>query len=192
MSEKITPIDAPDLVRRVTVTGFVDTHGRFWGEDERMARWSSCTHVRCQCGGLAERHWTACPDCRAKKAAERYAAMPKVEWNGGSFVYSDSHDRYFQDYDELVDYIRDLRADDSSVTVDDLRLIICEPNMAREIDGGDHFGDDLPEDGELPDELQQAIDALNAVIRKQPPLSWSPGKQAAIVTIAAADLADTA
>ncbi|MDE9571466.1 hypothetical protein KKJ16_21300, partial [Xenorhabdus bovienii] len=42
--------------------------------------------------------------------------------------------------------------------------------------------DDLAEDAELPTELQQAFDSLNAVIRNSPPLSWFQGKYAAIVS----------
>lgn len=59
---------------------------------------------------------------------------------------------------------------------ENLRLLICEANYPREIDGSDHFSDDLPEDGELPSVLEAAFEALNEVIKKQPPLSWSPRK----------------
>ncbi|PVX86438.1 hypothetical protein [Paraburkholderia unamae] len=192
MTEKVIPIDQPDLVRRVTVTGFVSTDGHFYGDDERLARYASCTHVRCDCGTLVHKGWMACDACREKKDIERYAALPKVEWNGDGFIYSDACDRYFQSYEEVVDYLRDAIADDPEFTVESLRLMICEPNMAREIDGNEHFSDDLPEDGEIPPELEAAFEALNAVIRKQPPLSWSPGKNAAIVTIDPADLAEVA
>ncbi|WP_321953149.1 hypothetical protein [Paraburkholderia bannensis] len=192
MTEKVIPIDQPGLVKRVTVTGFVSTDGRFYGDDERLARYASCTHVRCDCGALALKGWTACEECRHKKDIERYAALPKVEWSGKDFLYSDACDRYFRDYQELIDYVREAIAEDPSFSVDNLRLMICEPNMAREIDGSEHFSDDLCEDGEIPPELEAAFEALNAVIRKQAPLSWSPGKQAATVTIDPADLAETA
>lgn len=192
MNEKAIPYDQPDLVRRVTVTGFVDTSGRFWGEDEHMARWCSCTHLRCACGDLCEKGWTACNACHEKKAVERYNALPKTEWDGQSFIYSDAHDCYFDDYDQLIDHLREIQDESPSVTVEDLRLVICKPNMAREIDGLDHFSDDLSEDGELPAELDAALETLNAVIRKTPPLSWSPGKEAAIVEIDPKDLADAA
>lgn len=190
MSEKIIPIDEPDLVRRVTVTGFVSTDGRFYGDDEHLARWASCTHVRCACGALARKSWTACDECRERNDIARYAALPKVEWDGKSFIYSDAADRYFSDYDDLVDFIRDGRDDSPDLKPDDLRLMICEPNMPGEIDPDDYFADDLPEDGEVPNELRDAVEALNAVIRKSPPLSWSPGKKAAIVTVDPADLGE--
>jgi hypothetical protein len=85
-------------------------------------------------------------------------------------LFSDSHDEYFNDLDEAEDF-----AEDHEETLADLRLIICEPNRLREVDA-EHWIDDLPEDGELPDEVLTAIDALNEVIRAAGPCSWSPGK----------------
>lgn len=179
----IIPYDQPDLVKRVTVAGWVSTDGRFYGDDENLARWASCTHIRCACGALVKKCWTACDACRLKSNIERYNRMPKIEWDGSTMLYSDAADRYFQDYDEIVDYLLDCAEDNSQTTVADLRLIVCEPNTAQQIDGNDHFSDDLPEDGEISAELEAAFDALNEVLRKEPPLSWSPGKYAAIVTI---------
>jgi hypothetical protein len=180
--------DAPDLVKRVTVTGFVDASGRFWGDDENMARYASCTHVRCACGSLVEKGWTACDGCREKKDIERYQALKKEEWDGVTMLYSGSHDRYFQDIDEVIDLLRDLKFDGHETDVEDLRLVICTPNKPRLIDI-DHFTDDLPEDEDnVPNPIWDAINAFNEVMRAQPPLSWSPGKVAAIVKIAPEDI----
>jgi hypothetical protein len=103
---------------------------------------------------------------------QRYMAMPKQEWDGNTPLYSDSHDRYFMHPDDLLDMLAD---DEYGATIDDLRLIICEPNYPRQIES-DIWCDDLPEEGELPPEMQTAMDAFNEVIRRQSPLSWSPGK----------------
>ena len=55
--------------------------------------------------------------------------------------------------------------------------------MPREIDV-DHFSDDMPEDrDDLPKAIEEAIEAFNAVMRAQAPLSWSPDNMAAIVEI---------
>lgn len=186
--QTIIPYDQPDLVKRVTVTGWVSTDGHFYGNSEHLARYASCTHVRCACGALAEKPWTACDDCRIKNDIARYDAREKREWDGSTMLYSDAHDRYYQDYSELVDHLLDVRDEYPGTTVDDLRLLICEPNRAREIDGNEHFCDDLAEDGEISAALQAAFDALNEAIRTEPPLSWSPGKYAAIVNIDPKDL----
>jgi hypothetical protein len=184
----IIPYDQSDLVRRVTATGWVSTDGRFYGEDEHLARWASCTHVRCGCGALAEKPWTACDACRLKNDIERYNKMPQREWDGSTILYSDAADRYFHAYEEIVDYLRDRTDEDPVITVDDLRLIVCEPNRPRYIDP-DYFCDEMAEDDDhLPKEIEEAMEAFNAVMAKQPPLSWSPGKYAAIVTIDPKDL----
>ncbi len=176
--------DSPDAAKRVTLTGWVSSTGFFYGNDEHLARWAGCTHVKCkQCGAPTEKMWTACEACRHKNDIDRYDALKKEKWDGATPLYSDAHDKYFFDFDELVDFLRDLLVDDKSITVDDLRLKLCKPNMPREIDV-DHFSDDMPEDrDDLPKAIEEAIEAFNAVMRAQAPLSWSPDNMAAIVEI---------
>jgi hypothetical protein len=183
-TEKVIHYDSPEAAKLVTVTGWVSSTGFFYGEKEDMARWAGCTHIKCRkCGTPTEKAWTACQACRHKGEIERYEALKKEKWDLATPLYSDSHDKYFFDFGELVDFLRDLLADDESITVDDLRLKICKPNMPREIDG-DHFSDDMPEDrDDLPKAIEEAIEAFNAVMRAQPPLSWSPDNIAAIVEI---------
>ena len=98
--------------------------------------------------------------------------MPRIKWDGETPVYSESNDEYFFDEDALDDFI-----EEHECSVESLCLIVCEPNRFRELDCS-FFDDELPDDGELPDELEDAIDALNAVIETLPPASWSPGKYA--------------
>ena len=59
-----------EVAKHVTnIEGWVDRHGRFWGKDEHMARWSGCTHIICpSCGNPTSRNYTICSDCRNKKA----------------------------------------------------------------------------------------------------------------------------
>jgi hypothetical protein len=158
-----------------TVTGWVSCTGRFWGNDERMARYDGSTHGVCGCGAVVEKNYIRCNPCRAVAERERYLALTKQEWDGSTPLYSNSHDRYFMGLEDLVDMLDE---DEYCTTVDDLRLIICKPNYARQIES-DHWCDDLPEDGDLPSEMQDSMEAFNEVIRRQPPLSWSPGKFAA-------------
>lgn len=161
---------------RKRVTGWVSRTGRFCGNDEHMARWEGCTHTTCECGSPVEKNWTKCEACRRIGEIERYNKRERQEWDGDSTVYSDAHDRYFMDLSEVLEY-----CEDEGCTVADLRLIICEPNYPSPIDPNEHFCDYLPEDGDVPSELAEAFEALNAVIEKCSPLSWSPGKYAAIV-----------
>jgi hypothetical protein len=158
------------------ISGWVDRHGRFWGTDERMARWSGATHIACElCGVPIEKTRLICGCCWAKRQAERYANMPKKE-HAGEPLYSDTTDHYFWSVDELDEYCFN-----NETTPERLKLIICEPVYAKELNPGDIYADDLPEDGEIDDEIEVAFITLNAAIRAcKTPLSWMPGKYAAM------------
>jgi hypothetical protein len=105
---------------------------------------------------------------------ERYQAMPFKEWDGETPLTLADDDRYFFSEDDLVSYL-----DEQDPDADDVRLVICEPNYASEIDE-DHFVDDLPPDQGLDEvypELAAAIEKVNELIRKkEKPLSWGAGK----------------
>ena len=183
--KKVIAYDSPKAARWGRVTGWIASNGRFWANDEHMARYDGSTHQQCRggCGTLVENHGSMhCKACAEVNRAEKYAAMQKEIWDGETFLYSDSKDIYFNDRECLLNYLTE-HPDD---TIESLDLIICEPNMAEEIDGNEHFCDQLSEDGEISAELEAAFEALNEVIRKEPPLSWSPGNTAAIVELIAA------
>lgn len=156
------------------ISGWIDRHGRFFGKDENMARWSGCTHILCpDCGEPTEKGYTVCHNCREKNAIKRYGAKERKKWNGETPLYSDSFDKYFLCEDDLSDFMEDCRCNAKS-----LRLVICEPVYLREVDE-DHFYNELSEDGKLPEAVANALKELNEVIREQDPVSWIPGKYAA-------------
>ncbi|CDH33260.1 hypothetical protein [Xenorhabdus bovienii] len=115
--------------------------------------------------------------CHTEERQNRFNAIERQQWDRETPLVIFDTDQYFLDEDDLDDY-----CDEHQIKPSELQLVICEPNYPSEIDGEDYFLDDLPPDGELPYELQQAFNALNAVIRNSPPLSWSQGKYAAIVS----------
>lgn len=94
--------------------------------------------------------------------------MPKKPWDGISWLYSQATDKYYETPDDAAEDLED------GATLDDMMLVVCEPNLARRIEV-DYFCDDLAEDDDGPPGLQEACDAFNAIIEKLPPLSWSPG-----------------
>jgi len=102
---------------------------------------------------------------------EKWIAAERAPYDGVAMLYSDSCDKYFSDEAEAEEY-----AEDEDLAEDELRLYICEPVYGRMIDS-DYFRDELPEDGEVPDSIQAAMDALNEAIKAAGPLSWSPGKK---------------
>lgn len=172
--EKIVPYDSSEAASIQTVTGWVSRSGRFWGNDEHMARYDGCTHRKCDaCETLIPvRGYTICDQCREAKEIEKWQAMPRQEWDGKSLLYSQAADAFFQDADDLSNH-----CEENECTPQSLRLVICDPQYARQIDAEDHYSDELPEDGDLPPELEEAFERLNEVIRScRTPLSWIPGK----------------
>jgi hypothetical protein len=171
MATEIRLYEAPDLVERKKVTGWEDRSVRFWGDDEHIARYSSATHKRCACGGVVQINWIKCASCRTRDEIAKYDALPRAEWDGRAMLYSMTADRYFESPDDAEAWL------DLGQTLSDLRLVICEPQNLREVDE-DYWHDELPEDGELPDAIAVALEALNAAIRANTQFTWYPGKKA--------------
>lgn len=173
MSGEIVLQDSPLAARYVeNICGWVSRHGHYFGNDanaEECARWDGCTHVLCKlCGQPCLRGWVVCDSCRDKKEAETYAAMPSAAWDGKAMLYSQVMDTYYSSPDEAEDDLED------GQSLDDLQLVICEPNYAR-LDA-DHFERIVAEDGEgLPQIIQDAIDAFNRAVSGVV-VSWSPGR----------------
>lgn len=162
-----------------TVTGWVSRHGRFFGTDERTARYDGSTHCPCdECGTPVERSWTRCKDCRERVSLERFLARPVKPYESG-MVFADAYDRYFHDLDDAVEW-----AEDEGLELDTLRLLLCDPVYPRMLDD-DHWQDELPEDCTLADvapDLAEAIGKANDVIaqmrKDHNPMSWTPSKYA--------------
>lgn len=169
MTEKIL-YESAQAASIQTVTGWVSSRGNFWGKDERMARYDGSTHRICdknpEHGEHETRSW--CPQCHEESKAARFAAMGSQEYDGSPVVAFDSED-YFFDAADLRAYLVD-----NGIQPQDARLVFCTPNNLSPIEP-DHWADDLPEDGDLPAEVQAALDALNKAIAEAGPSSWSEG-----------------
>jgi hypothetical protein len=87
-------------------------------------------------------------------------------------------DEVFENFDLYFDSIRDF-ASDVRCEVEDLQLMICEPNYAREVEYNEMY-DELPEDMGLHDvatELAAMFDEINKYIAEHKPIiSWGEGK----------------
>ncbi len=179
-SAELKPIfpESEEAAKFVTgISGWVDRYGQFFGADEKMARYSGSTHRHCDCGAAISKN-SFCKPCANKKNSDLYLVIEKKEWDGKTPLHSQIHDKYFFDKNELLDFMHDCEVTDP----EELELFICEPNQLGEIES-DYWADDLPEDGGLPSEVEDALEEFNAVIRKSEPVSWSPGKFAAIVDL---------
>ena len=168
--------DSSEAARYVgNIKGWVDINNRFFGDNkdsEHMARWSSHTHKKCECGELMQKGWSKCNNCIAKASVERYYKLPFVEWEAVIRpVYSDAFDTYFFNEDEIDDF-----CEENNVKPNELMLLQCKGNYFAPIDFG-QWQDIMPEEvDELPKELVAGIEALNKIIDKLPPASYSPGK----------------
>lgn len=97
--------------------------------------------------------------------------MPYLEWNGKTPVCIFGTDEFFFDDGEVEDY-----CEENEIEISDLELVICVPEYAREIDA-DMFSDQLPDNVDLPDEIEDAIRNFNQALKNYgEPLSWSEGK----------------
>lgn len=170
--EIVVMFDSPEAASLKTVTGWVSRHGCFYGQDETAARLNGCTHRPCgSCGVAVKEYRLLCPACQEKEREDKYAALPEREWDGASFVTEYDGDRYFCDEDAIIEHCYD-----NECSVSSLMLAHCKPVYGRQFDEDD-FCDCLPDDGELPDEIQAALDVCNAAIRAYGPLSWIVGSE---------------
>jgi hypothetical protein len=164
--EKVVMYDSPDAASYQTgISGWVSRDGFIWRDDEHMARWSGCTHRTCEVCGTVYRKNAWCDTCREKRMAEQFASYPVEKWDGETPCCVFDSDIYFFDEDSLLDYI----AENESET--ELRICKCKPVYLSPINE-DNWCDDLPEDGELPDEVVTALESLNKAISESGPVSW--------------------
>jgi hypothetical protein len=160
--------DSDEAAQPVTVQAWKASTGQIC-LDEHTARVVGSTHVACSQCGEPTRYATLCGSCSEKRALARYEAMPSAPWDGKQMVYSETRDEYYEnpdDAEECLEY--------EGQNLASLRLVLCEPQHTPELTT-DYFCDELPEDGEAPDEVLAAMDAFNAAT-KDIVLSWWPGK----------------
>lgn len=159
-----------------TVKGWVSSDGRFFGESEELARWSGCTHKPCACGGETEKMYNICRKCRDKASTEKYLSMDYQEYRGQP-VWSKACGEYFFDEDR----IRDWAEWNEVENIDDLQLIICEPEYIEPFDWEHLFEDIMPDDMCLYDvapKIAQKFEELNRFIKSENTIaSWFAGNK---------------
>lgn len=178
--EKIILDTDPEAAKFVeNISGWVSRNGRFFGKQEDVARYDGCTHRACRdCGTATIKHYLICDDCSEKKKAARYEKLETAVWDEDGMLYSDVADRYFSSWEEVADYMEE--ENEQTLAPVSLRLVICDPVFLSPVDE-DRWADDLPEDGELPDNVVAALAEFNDILRAAGPVSWIPGKRAAVL-----------
>lgn len=184
MPEEIILDSSPEAAKPHTMEGWVSKGGMFFKEED-MARYDGCTHRACQyCGEPARKSWLNCDKCRSEKDVEKYKALPKEKWDGVCMLYSETEERYFSSPEEAQEFLDDEDGYEGK-SLADLRLLLCDPQYAHEVDCDDYLQDVLPEDGYAPDFVKDAFEELNAKIRQWKKdgrnLSWFLGKTALLI-----------
>lgn len=179
---EIITYDSDEAAKRVEgISGWVSRDGRFWGDNEHMARWDGCTHIECKEEGcttlVKKRSFTTCDSCREKKRHQTFMELERKEWDGKTPLYLDGSDTYFFDAEELDHYL-----EENECTLDSLQLRFCKPIKMPHLED-DYFLEQLHEDAEIPDDLALAIEQVNKIIDATPPQTWEPDRYAAVISM---------
>ena len=162
--EKVIMFDSPEAAQFKPVEGWVDSHGYFFGNDERTARYSGSTHTKCEACGEVHPTRSRCDRCYREAQQKRFLEFPVEKWDGVTPLCLYGTETYFFG-ESVLDFIADLAPDA------EVQICKCKPGYLHTLDADD-WCDDLPEDGELPDAVQTALDALNAAIKTAEPVCW--------------------
>ena len=167
--------DSPEAATyRMDIEGWVSRDGKFCGDGkagEHAARYVGSTHRKCETCGAVIAKTSYCQSCHDKRIAEKYKSAERVKWDGVTPLVIAGSDRYFWTTDDLDDY-----CDEHFCKPSDLMLMVCDPQYARGI-SSDIWEDVMPEDMDVPDELEDAIKEFNKAVKAYgKPLSWTEGK----------------
>lgn len=159
----------------MNVAGWVcKTCRRFYGEEERLARYCCAKDLKCGtegCTGRAEKSYIFCRDCREKEELAKWLALPEEPWDEETPLCLDDDDKFFYFPDDLYEYLAN-----HDLKLEDARLVICKEDTKPHFDIHDLLTDYLPEDMEEDDTTK--INALvNRWIEKHVPTVWVPGKK---------------
>lgn len=171
---KIIMQESPEAASIQTVTGWVDSNGVFWGDDERMARYAGSTHHLCDdCGKVpVTNNYLRCDACQQIMYQTKYDSLEAEEWDGQSIICSDYGDRYFGGTQELLEWLADKK-----LTLRTARIVHAYPVHASKQDADDLFCDQIAEGTDVPEAILDAIEALNEAIEGTPPISWLPSEK---------------
>lgn len=176
MDKPIIMYESDEAARLETREVWVARDGRVY-HDENTARYAGSTHKKCErCDAVVEKGMRYCQQHREELRHEKWLALPEVEWDGQTPLYSDACEEYFFDEDDILEHL-----EEHDITAANLDLQVCEPVLMDKVDMDWHFEDDIPEDADardvLPAEVIEAFVHLNRVIEQhQRPISWIPGK----------------
>jgi hypothetical protein len=93
---------------------------------------------------------------------EKFFALPVEKWDSTTPLCVFDTDHYFFGED-VLDWL--------AHHPEDVRICKCKPGYLHGVDA-EQWADDLPEDGELPEDVQFAVNVLNTAIAAAGPVCW--------------------
>ncbi len=167
--------ESPEAARKMEVTLWVSREGLAYN-DEEIARYAGCTHVKCrECGEIIEKIYTICDSCNEKIKQEKYLKLPKEKWDGETIFYSDKFNEYFGSIEELEDAINEENSEDKpwiKADAEEYRILKCVP-VFPDCLNSDHWEDCYPDDSEEWEELEDLIADFNKKLSKIKPISYT-------------------
>lgn len=155
---------------------FCRTCGRFFGSDERQARYCCSGSRICEdCGKECHKHFTVCNSCDRIRREKKWFEKPVVSWDGEFPITLWDSDEFFFDLESLQDYIYELELDEGETLIDyvnNMRFTSCKPTKPRDFDLSSLFEDCLGDDQDPPenDELEKAV---NDWVKSLIPVSYN-------------------
>lgn len=148
--------------------GWVDRNGRYWGDDERMARYSGATKLRCDdCGNpIPKVGYSCCFDCRALRSRKAFDTLPVEKWDGICMLYSETQEEYYTDIASALDFLKS-KEDWYSLQLTLTRKVEISPLTS------DDWYEEFP-DGDVPQELEAIIEDFNIKLAKIDWNLWEP------------------
>lgn len=114
------------------------------------------------CGQETSKGWVRCSPCRDKKM---WAEAEEIQaWDGP--VFDDSREKWFESYDEAIEYFEDLAADPDENIPEFLQPCTQEPFRGLDLDSAiesmcEEMFEDAHDHLDGIDELQKAVDEFN-------------------------------
>lgn len=129
--------------------------------DERLARHSAATHVRCMdCNAAIDKRYCRCDACAESRRAAIWLKKRGKPWDGKTDVYSETYNFYAQDLSEIIEWFEDHEMIPPDLT--ELRLVHLQPVEFNSIDLDDLMPDvDSDYFPQLPADIMLAIADIN-------------------------------
>ena len=181
----ILPEDAELLIQQVNLDVWKVSDKKFFITKESAIN-EVTTHKKCECGNVMKKYQLKCHECRKDAVnnewSQRYNNKPFQEWDGKTMLCLYNDDKFFEDEDEVLDYLEeenDSRDEGDKLKLEDLQLCICEPNNPPLINYEELCEDIIPENmddlSRIAPEILKRVEELNEFIKTHDPISWGEG-----------------